>query len=107
MIDVHELLRKKENDINRVRKEIHALQLVAPLLSDSEETRTAPDHAQPKLTSQPVEETAPVEDVHASLASGEFEGVFEGELEAVEGSSEPIPPKRGMLREWFSRAAGE
>ena len=37
MIDVHELLRQKEDDIIRVRREIDALYVVAQILSDSNE----------------------------------------------------------------------
>jgi hypothetical protein len=39
MKDVYEILRQKEIAIERVRKEIAALQFVVPLLSDDGETR--------------------------------------------------------------------
>ena len=38
MKDIYELLRQKEVGIERVRKEIAALRLVAPLLSDEGDT---------------------------------------------------------------------
>jgi hypothetical protein len=39
MKDVYEILRQKEIAIERVRKEIAALQFVVPLLADDGETR--------------------------------------------------------------------
>ena len=98
MIDVQELLRKKESDIDRVRQEIHALQLVAPLLSDSDEIPTMPaqDHSE-------------LEDISAAprIENASRDDQTSTEAETTEASSEPIPPKRGILRDWFSRAAGE
>ena len=38
MKDVYEVLRVKENEISRVEVEVEALRVVAPLLSDDEET---------------------------------------------------------------------
>ena len=98
MIDVQDLLRQKENDINRVRKEIHALQLVAPLLSDSEEVSAAPSQAYPETVDATAAQNATTDAPNTITAI---------EPEPAEASSEPIPPKRGILRDWFSRAAGE
>ena len=39
MKDVYELLRQKEVAIERIRREIAALQVVAPLLADDGDTR--------------------------------------------------------------------
>ncbi len=39
MKDLHEILQQKEVAIERVRKEIAALQFVAPLLADDGDTR--------------------------------------------------------------------
>jgi len=39
MKDVYEILRQKEVAIERIRKEIAALQFVAPLLADDGDTR--------------------------------------------------------------------
>jgi len=38
MKDVYEVLRLKENEISRVEVEVEALRVVAPLLSDDEES---------------------------------------------------------------------
>ena len=38
MKDVYEVLRLKENEMSRVEVEVEALRVVAPLLSDDEET---------------------------------------------------------------------
>ena len=38
MKDAYEVLRLKENEMSRVEVEVEALRLVAPLLSDDEET---------------------------------------------------------------------
>lgn len=98
MIDVHELLRKKENDIDRVRKEIHALQLVAPMLSDSDEVPAAPSNGYPGMTDVAAEQNAGFDTLSGQVAV---------EDEPSDASSDPIPPKRGILRDWFGRAAGE
>jgi len=99
MIDVQELLRKKENDINRVRKEIHALQLVAPLLSDSDEGHIPPGNGHATVAPVDFEIDSATQDLDEEQPSSE--------PEPLEGSSDPIPPKGGILRDWFNRAAGE
>jgi len=98
MIDVHELLRRKENDISRVRREIDALHLVAPLLSDSDESY-APGNGHADVAAVDVETNAATHEFHQDQ--------FFGEAESAESSSDPIQPKRGILRDWFNRAAGE
>lgn len=93
MIDVHELLRTKENDILRIRKEIEALRVVASLLADSELNASQ---------TEPVSvETRLAHDINPS-----DENSLQDESQPVEASSESIPPKR-TLRDWFSRAAGQ
>jgi hypothetical protein len=42
MKDVHEVLRQKEADLSRVRREIESLQIVASLLSDESKTDELP-----------------------------------------------------------------
>jgi hypothetical protein len=93
MMDVHELLIAKENDLIRIRKEIEALRLVAPLLSDSEVSvsQTELDSAATQLSVE---------------INGAPETPSQDQSQPDEASSEPIPPKR-TLRDWFSRAAGE
>ena len=99
MIDVHELLRQKENDIIRVRQEINALQLVAPLLSDSDEGYAAPANGHSGI--------AAVETDPNGADSESYQDRPSDEAETAEASSDSIPPKRGILRDWFNRAAGE
>lgn len=98
MIDVHELLQKKEDDINRVRKEIRALQLVAPLLSDSDEVPAAPGHGYPEVADISAE---------SNVIQNRIDDQASTQDESSDASSDPIPPKRGILRDWFGRAAGE
>jgi hypothetical protein len=96
MIDVHELLRQKEDDILRVRKEIDALYVVAQILSDSNEGDVPVNGA-----SEPVPISAEGYSAQASLPQDELSP------EPAEAGSESIPPKRSLLRNWFGHAAGE
>jgi len=96
MVDVYEMLRQKENDIVRVRKEIQALRFVAPMLSDSDEGRvlepdTDSESATVSLDSS-AEEQNPAESDQYSDASEVGQG---------------IPPKRSRLRNLLGLAAGE
>ena len=95
MIDVHELLRQKEDDIIRVRREIDALYVVAQILSDSNEGGTPVNGG-----SEPV----PIPEAYSAQAS-----LPQDELspESAEAGSGSIPPKRSLLRNWFGQAAGE
>ncbi|HXJ86330.1 MAG TPA: hypothetical protein VMS18_05900 [Candidatus Binatia bacterium] len=96
MVDVYEMLRQKENDIVRVRREIQALRVVAPMLSDFEEVQVL----------QP--------DVDTGAAPVSFES-SDGEQSSMqtEESLEPpdfgqaIPPRRSRLRELLGLAANE
>lgn len=96
MIDVYEMLRQKEDDIVRVRKEIQALRFVAPMLSDSDEVQVLePDvESGTEVTSidSPIEE----QDLAQSEQSAEAHELGEG-----------IPPKRSRLRNLLGLAAGE
>ena len=90
MIDVHELLQMKENQLVRVRKEIQALHLVAQMLSESDEAEAF----------QPA-------DVSTS-ASVPVEGnVAADNPPQDEPSSESIPAKRSRFRGFLGLAAGE
>lgn len=97
MIDVHELLREKENDIIRVRKEIDALYVVAQILSDSHEDAGAPVIG----GTEPVPVTAEGYSAQASLPQDNVTP------ESADVTSESIPPRRSLLQNWFGRAAGE
>jgi len=101
MIDVHELLRMKENEIDRVRKEIDALHLVAPLLSDSADAPELEPYADSQAAFPPLEEPHAVE----SLPEGAQ--LNERSPESDENMFESIQPKRSLLRDWFGRAAGQ
>lgn len=93
-MDVHELLRTKENAIARVREEIKALHIVAPLLAEPQEGAEG--------------------NGDSFAAAGAMNPA--GEEEAAEGqvsspsddiSLKPIPPKRNRLRDWLSLAVGQ
>ena len=95
MIDVHELLRNKENDIIRVRKEIQALRFVAPLLLEDDaqvlQPNADPEHATLALESDPAE--YPPHGEHSS--------------EPGEMPSESNPSTVSRLRSMLGLAAGE
>jgi len=55
MKDVYEVLRLKENEISRVEVEVEALRVVAPLLSDDEESGSnSRSTSQGKGSPQPI-----------------------------------------------------
>jgi len=85
MIEVCELLRTKENELARVRREIEALRIVTPLLlelDDIADLQLDPDsHASP-----PKETSSPDSD----------EVLFRSTL-----------PKLSRLREWIGRSVGQ
>jgi len=56
MKDVYEVLRLKENEISRVEVEVEALRVVAPLLSDDEESGSnSRTTSQAKGSPQPIQ----------------------------------------------------
>lgn len=93
MIEVHELLRTKENELARVRREIEALRIVTPLLSEPDDNADS----QPGL------------DTYASLVPREASIAEENhsspDSDAVLFQS--LSPKRSRLRDWIGRAVGE
>ncbi len=92
MIDVHELLRMKEDDLVRVRKEIEALRLVASILADSDEAYTSQSEVKSSESSLAMDTNTNHED-HSQDESHEAETVS-------------ASPKRSLLG-WLNRAAGE
>jgi hypothetical protein len=97
MIEVHELLRTKENDLARVRREIEALRTVIPMLLELDD----------------IADLQPGPDPHASLVPLEASLAEEN---AVQDTSSPdsgevlfhsIPPKRSRFRDWIARAVIE
>lgn len=94
MIDVHELLRRKEDDLFRVRQEIEALRLVASLLTDSDQAHASQSNVHSSESTLSIETNPSPEDPsHDGLHPA-------GTL------SESTSPKRSLLG-WLSRAAGE
>jgi hypothetical protein len=100
MIDVHELLHTKENELARVRREIEALRTVTPMLSEPDD----------------IADLQPGPDPHASPVPLEGSLAEENALQALQDTSSPdsdevlfhsIGPKRSRLRDWIGRAVGE
>jgi hypothetical protein len=50
MKNVYEVLRQKELELTRLEKEVEALRVAAPLLSDDKDSSTEIDHNKPTLT---------------------------------------------------------
>jgi hypothetical protein len=97
MIEVYELLRTKENELARVRREIEALRTVAALLSepdDISDLQPGPDsHSLPI----PVEASFAEENALQDTSSPDSDEVL---LQAK-------PPKRSRLRDLLGRAVDE
>jgi hypothetical protein len=96
MFDVYEMLRQKENDLVRVRKEIQALRFVAPMLSDSDEAQVLEPESNPSTSTIAFDSTL---EEHNSAQS-------EQSPDAPE-LGEAIPPKRSRLLNLLGLAAGE
>jgi hypothetical protein len=92
MVDVYEMLRQKENDLVRVRKEIQALRFVAPMLSDSDDSQVLQPDTDPGAAAVAFDSTAE-EQSEQSPDSPEL--------------GEAIPPRRSRLRNLLGLAAGE
>jgi hypothetical protein len=104
MVDVYEMLRQKEDDIVRVRKEIQALRFVAPMLFEADD----PQVLQPDGDSGNV--TFSIESVTASIESNDVAMELPPEDEVSPepvGVSQAIPPRRSRLRNLLGLAAGE
>lgn len=96
MMDVYEILRRKENDIIRVRKEIEALHFVVPMLLEPDEIQVL----------QP--DTVSVTDAVALDRDVNLENPPQGEASSDSAEvSQGIPPRRSRLRELLGLAAGE
>jgi hypothetical protein len=97
MIEVHELLRAKENELARVRREIEALWTVAALLSEPDDVADLQPLPDPQASPVPLE---------ASLAEeNALQDKFSPDSDEVLFHS--ISPKRSRLRDWIGRAVGE
>jgi len=103
MVDVYEMLRQKEDDVVRVRKEIQALRFVAPMLFETDDPQALePDGDSGSITPSiesitvSIENDLAIEDPPQDEASPESAGL-----------SQAIPPKRSRLRSLLGLAAGE
>lgn len=99
MSNVYEILRKKEDDIVRVQKEIQALRFVAPLLSESADPQVPEPQGDFSAAPVSLEPAAVENEIHESSLP-----VDEPESPEV---SQAIPPKRSRLRNLLGLAAGE
>jgi len=96
MIEVYELLRTKENELARVRREIEALRTVTALLSEPDDITG--------LQPGPDSDTSPILD--ASLAEeSSLKDTPSTDSDSVLFPSKP--PKRSRLRDWMGRAVSE
>jgi len=96
MIEVYELLRTKENEIARVRKQIEALRTVSSLLVEADDIpdlQAGNDLHSSVLLEDPLAEENALQDT-SSADSGEV--LFHSK-----------PPRRSRLRDWIGRAVGE
>jgi hypothetical protein len=60
MKNVYEVLRQKELELARLEKEVEALRVAAPLLSDEKETATDTAVSKPTLTAAPPAPQQPI-----------------------------------------------
>jgi hypothetical protein len=97
MIEVHKLLRTKENELARVRKEIEALRTVAPLLSEGDEVADLEPGSDRHVSPVPLEASLAEENALQDEPSPDSDDVL----------FDSIPPKRSRLRDWIGRAVGE
>jgi len=97
MIEVHKLLRTKENELARVRKEIEALRTVAPLISERDEVADLLPGGDRQVSPVRLEASLAEENARQDEPShGSDDVLFDS-----------IPPKRNRLRDWIGRAVGE
>lgn len=96
MTDVHQLLRTKENQVARVREEIKALHIVAPLLAEPGETQNSPSA---------INSGTEVSSAEKHISEEASAGAENSDQPADPG--EPIPPKRNRLRDWLGLAVGQ
>lgn len=96
MIDVYEMLRKKENDMVRVRKEIEALHFVVPMLLEPDEIQVLQSNAVSGTNTVALESEVSMENPPQGQASPDSAEISQG-----------ISPKRSRLRDMLGLAAGE
>jgi hypothetical protein len=69
MKNVYEVLRQKELEMARLEKEVEALRVAAPLLSDDKELASDSDHNKPTLTTTVVTQQ-PIRIPQSAVAAG-------------------------------------
>ena len=103
MVDVYEMLRQKEDDIVRVRREIQALRFVAPMLFEADDPQVLPPDGDSRNVTFSFESDTPSIENDVAIENPLPD---EASLEPV-GVSQAIPPKRSRLRNLLGLAAGE
>jgi len=96
MIDAFELLRTKENELARVRKEIESLRIVAALLSETDDTEA--------LRVEPSRGQAVRCDGREGNGNTYHEESYPDSIRLLVQSS---TPRRGRFRDWLGRVVGE
>jgi hypothetical protein len=97
MIEVHELLRTKENELARLRREVEALRTVTPLLSEPDDMVDLQPCPDPRASLVPLEAPLAEENALQDTSSPDSDEVL----------FHSISPKRSRLRDWIGRAVGE
>jgi hypothetical protein len=97
MIEVRELLRTKENELARVRREIEALRTVTPLLLELDDIADLEPGPDPHTSLVPLEACLAEENALQDTSSPDSDEVL----------FHSISPKRRRLRDWIGRAVGE
>ena len=97
MIDVHELLRTKENELARVRREIEALRTVTDLLLEPDDVADLQPGLNPHASAVPLEASLADEDALQDTSSPDSDEVL----------FHSISTKRSRLRDWIGRAVDE
>jgi hypothetical protein len=103
MIDAFELLRIKESDLARVRKEIESLRIVATLLSETDDNETLQSDEDGRRAVVQVDSSGGNENAqqHEPLSNP---GAFLFQL--TKQNSKESSPKPSRFKGWFGRAVG-
>jgi hypothetical protein len=97
MIEVYELLRTKENDLARVRREIEALRIVTALLAEPDDIPDSQPGPDPLASPVPLEASLVEENTLQDTSSADSDEAF----------LHSKPPNRSRLRDLIGRAVGE
>ena len=97
MTEVHELLRTKENELARVRRETEALRTVIPLLLELDDIADLQPGPDPHASIVPLNASLAEQNAQQDTSSPDSDEVL----------FSSISPKRNRLRDWIGRAVGE